>query len=145
MYHDTRQIEKRIDELESDEELLNEAREEMIEVSENPGSTQKQIEEADEAYHDAISAFTAEDGEELADLRRFREEIEPYCDWLHGEHLVAEDDRKGYLKDYLRDVGDMPDHWITTHINWDEAVEDFFGEAWHSADLGGETYYVRAS
>lgn len=134
---DTRDLEERIEELEALEEALEDAFSEY-----DPDD-----EESCDALRDADYNFTAEEREELTTLRDFKEEMEGYCDWRHGETLIEESYRETYAEQLAEDIGaiDRNANWPLNHIDWTAAAKDLFAHDYHYAELGGFTYYVHCS
>lgn len=146
MYRDTRAIDHRIEELEELEEILDEAREEYLHLVEYaPGATQSEIDAANERYLDAVQDFSVEESEELEALRNFKKELEGYCDWDHGETLIHEHEKVDYVYATAIDIGALGDNADWIKIDWEATAEEFLLYDYTSADLNGETYYVRCS
>ena len=147
---DSRDIIARIDELETDQEML---KDEITETEEHRGlaekdevseteldSLQKDIETAREALID----FNEENEEELNSLRAVAEECEGYSDWAYGEALISEMYFTEYCMDMLKDIGDLPQD-IPSYIAIDEeqTAENLKAD-YMTVDFDGTDYYMRS-
>jgi DNA repair exonuclease SbcCD ATPase subunit len=141
----TSDIDERIEELEELSNHLDECREEYIEAVEDVSIKQETLDHLHKQYHTAVEDFSAEEEKELADLKAFKDELEDYCDWKHGETLIHKDARVDYAEQLAQDLGtisgDQP--WPLNHIDWKAAAEELFKYDYTYADLSGDTYYVR--
>lgn len=86
----------------------------------------------------------ADDRRELKALREFRDEVQGYCDWLHGDTLVEEGFFPAYAEQLSEDIGLTKRHesWPNNFIDWEAAAAALKQDYTH-ADLDGFTYYVR--
>lgn len=94
---------------------------------------------------EALQEFDDDDDAngELTALKEFASELEGYGDWQHGETLIADSYFPQYAEELARDLYDLPDHWPIDHIDWEAAAEALKID-YTSADLDGETFYMRA-
>lgn len=141
---DTRDLEERIDELEALEADYLECKQAYEEVMDDPHAFEaEEIEMAQRHYFD--HEFDEADAEELQTLRDFKEDMEGYCDWIHGETLIEESYRETYAEQLAEDIGaiDRNANWPLNHIDWTAAANDLFAHDYHYAELGGFTYYAR--
>lgn len=81
--------------------------------------------------------------DELEELRQFKEELEPYCDWTHGETLIHETYRADYTESLAEDIGAVGKNSTWIVIDWEATARELFDTDYTSALLGGEEYYVR--
>lgn len=120
---DSRDVIKRIEELESEIE-------DIMEENEN--------------YADEANDEYWERKEELDKLKELEEEASGSPDWEHGEILIREDYFAEYTEELCKDIGyisrDFPE-WIV--IDW-EATAENVKQDYISVKFGGETYYIRA-
>lgn len=166
---DSRDVEKRIDELEYDvetfrdelQEAVDEASEKLSDLESdraeamNEGwATQVEVidgelEEAREALAEAEAELTKhnelyeDEQEELNKLREFRDEVKPYCpDWRHGATLISEDYFVEYIEERCRECGDVPREmpgYIVNNINWEGVASDLKDD-YGEAEIDGYTY-----
>lgn len=125
---DSRDVEKRIDELESERADL----ESMDDVEKSLDERFKEWDESDE-------------GQELKHLTALRDDLEGYCpDWRHGVTLIRESYWVEYCKEYIKDVyslREVPDI-LKDNINWEGVAEDL-QQDFTSGDFDGVTYWAR--
>ena len=163
---DSRDIEERIDELDSEQQALideyTEAKEESDDEDSNPSG------EATERLCNAINALSdywafcpaeVDDGvnsiddpkdsfhgnEELHELKKFRDEMQPYCeDWHHGTTLIADSYFAEYAEELANDIGAINKDagWPLSFIDWDAAAEALKAD-YTSREFDGVTYWAR--
>jgi hypothetical protein len=159
---DSRDVIKRIEELEDDrqrlEDDIEDAREQFaswVEASEvlkslNPERYAEQKEEMLGVISDAKLALEQweadEDAQELKALKALAEEAEGYApDWTYGATLI----RDSYFEDYAReladDIGAVPKEysWPANCIDWKEAAEQLQMD-YTRVDFDGVDYWVRS-
>jgi hypothetical protein len=143
---DSRNIEERIEELESlrddwqtDHELPDYMDIEKLKKDDPDPMTEEQWEswfEWDES----------DEGEELKTLYALRDDLMDYCpDWTHGTTLIRESYWVKYCREFVDDVGDMPRNlpdYIESNINWEGVAEDL-QQDYTSGDFDGVTYWAR--
>lgn len=115
---DSRAVIERIEELEAEEEA---AQEEGAEPMDSDAKT------------------------ELAALRAFAADAEPYCpDWRHGATLIHREHFEDYAQELAEDIGaiDRDAKWPLRHIDWTAAAEELKGD-YTSVDFDGQEYLVR--
>ena len=138
---DTRDLNKRLNELEDEREALEESlTEERIEA-EHCDPDEK--EEYDDNVTDAIEALQEWDDEykeELDELYTMRDEIP---EWRHGEALIAEEDFAEYAEQLADDLYGVENHWPFNHIDWDAAADELKSD-YSSIDYQGTTYLYRS-
>lgn len=117
---DSRDVERRIESLESDKEDATEYPEEFGDM------------------------FGEDEAEELANLVELRDELSGYCDWIHGATIISDDHFEKYAEELARDCGDIPHEprWPQNHIDW-SAAADALQQDYTSAEVDGVTYWVR--
>lgn len=135
---DTCDIEERIEELEEVETEYLELFDEYFETMSAAAAAQKACDE---------SGLDRADRVELQKLRQLREELQPYCDWHHGETLIHASYCETYAKELADDLGviDRKAGWPLQHIDWASAADELFSSDYTSADIDGHTYFVRLS
>ena len=122
-YLDTRDLQKRLDELEG---VIEDYMEE------------KELEELDNesnAFEDWV------DYEELLELREMADEIP---EWQYGETLIPEDEFVDYCEELCKDVGDLPSEipWYI-EIDWEKTAENIRVD-YSECKYQGTTYLYRA-
>ena len=143
---DTREIDEKIDELAALEADYLECKQAYEEVMADPFDFEaEEVEMAQRHYFD--HTFDEVDAEELKQLRDFKDALEGYCEWQHGEALIHEDHREDYARELASDIGAITgdENWPLNFIDWKAATEELFRYDYTSAELDGETYYVRVS
>lgn len=144
---DTRDVDGMIEELQDLEDALEECQSCYDEISENPEYYEaEEIENALRRRDEAAEDFTAEDQSLLKELLQFKEELEDYVpDWRHGETLILESYREEYTQQFAEDIGAVGENSSWIKIDWEATAEELFRWDYTSAEIQGETYYVRAS
>jgi hypothetical protein len=138
---DTRDLNKRLEELEDELEALQEA----ISDAEDALSetTDEDVDAAHEAHEEALADlkdWEDENFEELEGLRSLSDEIP---EWRHGEALIND----GYFVEYAIDLADdlhgrQSQSWPFDCIDWDRAA-DALKMDYSSCEYQGETYWFR--
>jgi len=142
---DSRDIIARIDELETDEGILQDAiieAEEALESSEGARAEMQAGKELTEARETLID-FNEENEAELDNLKAIAEQCENYADWKYGEALINEMYFTEYCMDMLKDTGYLPDNlpsWIA--IDEDQTAENMKDD-YMTVDFDGTDYYMR--
>ena len=144
---DSRDIIARIDELETDESMLQDTiieAEEALESSEGAKDEMQAGKELTEA-REALIDFNEENEEELSSLKAVAEECENYADWKHGATLINYMYFTEYCMELLKDIGDLPQD-IPSYIAIDEeeTAENLKAD-YMEVDFDGETYLMRSS
>lgn len=132
-YLDTRDLQARLEELESEREDLqgkvNDAEEGDGFLTEEKQTAQEELDEWD-----------AENLEELEALRELKDEV---SEWDDGNTLIPEGDWIDYVQELLIDIGDLPRNipWYI-EIDWDRTAENI-AQDHCTVDYLGTTYYYR--
>ena len=131
---DTRDLEKRIGELEALEQEINDTQDAVDAKDGDPDELQ-------DALDDALAAFNNEQewDKELEELQSAREEV---CDWIHGEALISRSKWSEYCRYLVKDIGDIPKGlpaYIADNINWDGVADDLEDD-YASLTLNREEY-----
>ena len=137
---DTRDLNKRLNELEDEREGLEDAVTTLKDEAKDCDPDEK--EKCDDNVTDAIEALNEWDEEykeELDELCAMRDEI---SEWRHGEALIAEEDFAEYAEQLADDLCDVTDHWPFNHIDWDAAADELKSD-YLSIDYQGTTYLYR--
>lgn len=142
-YLDTRDLNKRLDELESMFETQEEAKGELSKALGRKDEGQAEMRNAFEcqgALEDAT--LTEEELEELEELRGLRDEI---SEWSHSETLIPESEFEDYARDFAEDIGAIEDDakWPATCIDWEKAASELQMN-YSSCEYQGTTYYYRS-
>jgi hypothetical protein len=166
---DSRDIISRIEELESDIELVYDDYKESFQEEYDKLVENKEIDESetdfDEWIEERIPSFEdwledpannpgfnewlvenecSADSDELIVLKKVAEQGEGYGDWNSGETLIRESYFTEYTEEFCKDVGDVPRElpdWIV--IDW-EATAENLKDDYTEIDFDGVTYYMRA-
>jgi len=122
---DSRDIIKRIEELEGYKKDLDEA--------------------SDEEREDALLYFDDEDEEELEALKSLAGEADGSPDWLHGETLIRGTYFEEYARELAHDIGAVSGEqsWPNDHIDW-EAAADELKQDYSIVEFYDVEYYIRA-
>ena len=138
---DTRDLQKRLEELEGElealQEAVNDAEDDLSET------TDEDVDAAHEAHEEALSdlkEWEDENLEELEELRILRDEIP---EWRHGESLINDDYFVEYAQDLAEDLGmDRSQPWPYSCIDWDRAADELKMD-YSSCEYQGNTYWFR--
>jgi len=130
---DTRELQERADELDSERDT---AAEESVgfEASE---------EEKEVSERDAITKWNAsEDGEELADVETLRDEIG--SEWEYGVQLIPTDDFEDYAREFAEDIGAISNDakWPYNCIDWERAARELMMD-YSEVEFRGTSYQYR--
>jgi hypothetical protein len=145
---DSRDIEKRICELEGEREALREeietAEGELQDAQEDNGDADAAADTLAFARR-ALTDWDEDNGDELQSLTALRKEVqEVSADWHYGATLIHESHFTAYAEQLAEDIGaiDRNTKWPNNHIDWDAAAEELMQD-YTEVDFDGETYYVR--
>lgn len=98
------------------------------------------VEDWDAAMQE-LEEWDEENEEELKLLQEIKEQGESFPDWDDGCALIAE----GYFTDYARetaeDIYDIKNHWPYTCIDWEQAAEELKVD-YSTIEAGGYTFYI---
>lgn len=129
---DSRDIEEKIDDLESEKECL-------LEDIENV-DTPEEKQEAKEALWEWEND---DDGGLLMDkLTALRDDVSS-SEWVYGLGLIGESYFTEYVEEMLKDIGDLPSdipHYIA--IDWEETADNIRVD-YSEVEYDGETYLFR--
>lgn len=142
---DSRDFEERIEELEgefaSHEEEVENCEDALNDADEDDDKAE--LEEDLAKAKKALADWNGENAEELRKLKDFREEVEGYCDWNHGETFIAESYFVEYCEDLVKDIGDLPrDLPSYLAIDWEKTAENLKVD-YSEATLEGSTFFFR--
>ena len=138
---DTRDLNKRLNELEDEREDLEDAV--TILKDELNDCDPDEKEQYDDNVADAVEALQEWDDEykeELDELCAMRDEI---SEWRHGEALIAEEDFAEYVEQLADDLYGVEHHWPFNHIDWDAAADELTAD-YSSIEYRGTTYLYRS-
>jgi len=156
---DSRDIIKRLEELESEREdlqtAIDEAREAYDEAKEEDEKAQSDEEGTTMSEHnlDQVEITMDEATESLADwdnadeyknLKALAEQCEGYGDWRYGETLI----RDSYFTKYAQQLADdsgaiKDDSWPCNCIDWEQAASELQSD-YTSVEFDGTTYWMRS-
>ena len=126
---DTRDLQKRLDELKAEHETLKDA-----------------VEEADQddlqAAKDELKEF--EESEEFTEMKELQGLSEEISEWKYGESLIPEDDFEEYCQELLSDIGDLPKDipWYI-EIDWEKTAQNIKMD-YSEVEYLGTTYLYRS-
>lgn len=141
-YLDTRDLAKRKAELEYLRDALEDAKKEREQLGASRGSTQEEIDAADDVVQDAESEFGENEAAELAELEELESQI---SEWNSGETLIPECNFTEYAEQLAEDIGAI-DHnasWPLNRIDWEAAADDLKAD-YTAVEYQGISYLVRA-
>lgn len=147
-YIDSRELIKRMEELQSERESLADALKELQDEAANIDDDGK--DEHDEAIANAeqeLEDWDSDNGDELKALESANEQGDGYGDWQSGENMIHENKWEEYAQELADDLGlydsrkAMP--WPLNCIDWEQAAEELKAD-YHEIDFDGHTYYIRA-
>jgi len=127
-YLDTRDLQARLEELESEREDFQ--------------NTVNDAEEGEEKQtaQEELDSWEGDNLEELEALRELKDEV---SEWDDGNTLIPEEDWIDYVQELLIDTGDLPRNipWYI-EIDWDRTAENI-AQDYGTVDYLGTTYYYR--
>lgn len=139
---DTRDLQKRLEEMEDELETLQDAvnaAEEELNECEDPQEQEALADALDDASIE-LDRWRDKNQEELEELRQLADEIP---NWKYGESLINDDYFVEYAADLADDLYDMNKHsWPFDCIDWDAAA-DALKMDYSSCEYQGETYWFR--
>lgn len=145
---DTRDLNKRKEELEALRDAVTEAEEALRDLEATGGgdategeSQEEAILEAEGNLESAKEAFGDDEKEELAELENLESEI---SEWRHGEAMIPESEWIDYAQQLAEDIGAIPDNaqWPCTCIDWERAAKELAYD-YSLVSYQGTDYYVR--
>jgi len=146
---DSRDVIKRIEELESDLADLKQAVDDAKENVESWKGYEEFADELEDAKTEIKEAEAAleewDDKDEYEALKQLENEFSGYGDWDHGETLILDSHFEDYARELAEETCDMKNsnQWPFSCIDWEEAANELKGD-YVSADADGYTYWMRA-
>lgn len=151
---DSRDVIKRIAELESDRDDLvsavDDAKAAQLEESskESGGDIETLGTLAEElaAAEASLKEWDEDnDGQELKALEELESEASGCSDWTYGETLIRDSYFEDYARELAEDIGSISKDasWPNNHIDWEEAA-DALKQDYTSVDFDGVTYWIRS-
>ena len=138
---DTRDLNKRLNELEDEREDLEDAvTEARIEAKDCDPDEDEEYDDNVTGAIEALEEWDEEYKEELDELCAMRDEIP---EWQRGETLIAEEDFAEYAEELADDLYEVEQHWPFNHIDWDAAADELKSD-YSSIDYQGTTYLYRS-
>ena len=127
-YLNTRDLQKRLEELEGERTDLQEA------VNDAEEGEEKQT------AQEELDSWEGDNLEELEALQALKDEVP---EWDDGNTLIPEEDWIDYVQELLIDIGDLPRNipWYI-EIDWDRTAENI-AQDHGTVDYLGTTYYYR--
>lgn len=130
---DTRDLQKKLSELEDEKTTLEEAVEEAQEDADTPDSEK-------EAVEWELADWLEENEEELAELNTLANEVP---EWIYGEALIPEDYFEEYCQELLQDIGVLPRELPAyIAIDWG-ATANNIRQDYSPVEYQGDTYLFR--
>jgi hypothetical protein len=143
---DSRDVEKRIDELEDERDSWQEDNNLPDYIDPETTTNDKIKEWADEQVEKWSEWDESDEGQELKALISLRDELEDYCpDWKYGTTLIRESYWVEYCRELVKDTDGLPDNlpsYIEDNINWDGVADDLQTD-YTSGEFDGVTYWAR--
>ena len=146
-YLDTRDLDKRLDELRALRDAVADAQLELREAESDPehhtegSDAAERFNQAENAFDAADAEFGTDEQEELAELEELESEV---SEWSDGNILIPESDFTDYCRELLKDCGDIPRNlpgYVV--IDWDATADNIRAD-YLTVDFQGETYLYRA-
>ena len=127
---DSRDIQERIDELQSEFDSLVDEYED--------------VDGEEDAGEDLLN-WLEENGDEFVTLLEVKEEVEQYTsEWDDGAFMIADNHFEDYAQELAEDTGaiDRNAKWPLTHIDWDAAAEELKCD-YSEVTIAGKSYWIR--
>jgi hypothetical protein len=127
---DSRDIQERIDELQSEFDSLVDEYED--------------VDGEEDAGEDLLN-WLEENGDEFVTLLEVKEEVEQYTsEWDDGAFMIADNHFEDYAQELAEDTGaiDRNAKWPLTHIDWDEAAEELKCD-YSEVTIAGKSYWIQ--
>lgn len=150
---DSRDVIKRIEELQGEREALAEEVEEALaNLDPSRGEDPEDLDDIEDmdsdlqSARDALKEWDDESAEELKALLDLQDQCEGYYpDWRYGVALIRESYFEEYAQEYAEDIGAInPDAtWPNNCIDWEQAARELRMD-FSSVDFDGITYFVHS-
>jgi hypothetical protein len=152
---DSRDVIKRIEELEEDRENLQFAIDEAQEAletadvdkdDERPDSPYANLRKAvEDAIYNLESWDDSDDADELTALKNLAEDAGSSPGWNYGETLIRDSYFEEYAEQLATDICDMgkAEGWPFRHIDWEAAAKEL-KQDYFTVDFDGEDYWILA-
>ncbi len=140
---DSRDVIRRIRDLESERESLEDDLNTAIEADADSSDSATEVDVAD--AREALAEWDeGDEAAELKALKAFADEASGYCsDWSYGATLIHESYFPDYCRQMVVDIGDLPnDIPAYLAIDWDTTADTLRAD-YTEVDFDGETYLVR--
>lgn len=149
---DTRDLYKRQQELQDLKDAVENAKEELDQLSTGKPDEddeleafeewEKEIEAAQSTLDDAQAEFGTDEQEELEELDGLESEIGR--GWRDGETMIPEYEFEDYARELADDIGGTKDDvWPYTCIDWERAAKELAMD-YTTVSYQGSDYYVRS-
>jgi len=140
---DSRDLQKRLEELEAFRDALTGARKEWGDTGFIDPAPRVEIERVKEALERAEQDFSEDEQNELEELESLRDEVGG--EWRHGVQFIPCDDFEEYARELAEDIGAVSreDSWPKNCIDWTRAAE-LLAQDYSSVTFRGENYHYRA-
>lgn len=137
---DSRNVEKRISDLESERQDLEDLLESATEDNAAAGGETEKM----EAARLELEMWDSDYEEELTNLKALREDVSS-SEWTYGLSLIADHYFQDYAEDLADDIGaiDRNQNWPMNCIDWKEAAKEL-QQDYSSVEYGSTTYWYRA-
>lgn len=127
---DSRDVQERIDELQSEFDSLVDEYED--------------VDGEEDAGEDLLN-WLEENGDEFVTLLEVKEEVEQYTsEWDDGAFMIADNHFEDYAQELAEDTGaiDRNAKWPLTHIDWDAAAEELKCD-YSEVTIAGKSYWIQ--
>ena len=140
-YIDSRDLAKRLEELQDErQELLDALEEAEKELSDSEEEDKSELEESVTEAKQALQEFELDNLEEMQELESLENEI---SEWSDGNTLIPEEDFVDYCQELCEDIGDVSrDLHSYIVIDWDATADNIKAD-YSEVEYQGNTYLVR--
>ena len=137
-YIDSRDLEKRLEELQDErQELLDAIGEAENELSDSEEGNNSELEESLTDAKEALQEWDNDNLKEMQELESLENEI---SEWSDGNTLIPEEDFVDYCQELCEDIPrDLPSYIV---IDWDATAENLKAD-YSEVEYQGNTYLVR--
>ncbi len=145
-YLDTRDLNKRLNELKDIESAHDEAMAEIAELSDkitdpNTPDDIEELAERREDLEDDLESLTEDELEELEELKAMENEIP---EWRYGTTLIPEEDFVDYCEELVTDIGGLPQELPSCLvIDWGATAANLLVD-YRTIEYRGTTYLYRS-
>ena len=144
---DSRDVIKRIEELEGDREALSDAvkeAQETLDASTDDADRMSCQITLKEAQDELTEWDESDEAEELKALKELAEKMDNECEWESGTALIRESYFEDYARELAKDIGAITgdETWPATCIDWEQAARELKMD-YSTVTWGDVDYYYR--